>query len=86
MAQLAEGNEIVYPDGSMEITRKSLFSGVTRTVRYKVTPEQFQQWRSGALIQDAFPDLTKAEREFLMTGTTQEEWDNAFPNEDDHGF
>ncbi len=85
MAQLAEGIEVLDPEGGMKVTRKSLFTSVVREINMDVTPAQFAEWRSGTLIQDAFPDLTKAEREFLMTGTTQEEWDNAF-GKDDHGF
>jgi hypothetical protein len=31
-------------------------------------------YESGELIQDAFPFLSDDEREFLLTGTTPEEW------------
>ena len=30
------------------------------------------------LIQDEFPDLSRDDREFILTGTTPEEWDAAF--------
>ena len=33
------------------------------------------------LIQDAFPQLSPAEREFLITGMTKEEWGEAFSEE-----
>lgn len=40
-----------------------------------VTQEQLDQYESGdVLIQDVFPHLTPAEREFIMTGITEEEW------------
>ena len=38
---------------------------------------------SGELIQRAFPTLTNVQREFLMTGSTQEEWDEVFPPKED---
>ena len=31
------------------------------------------------LVQDAFPMLTSMEREFILTGSTQEDWDLMFP-------
>ncbi len=83
MAQLAKGFEERDPEGGMKVTRESMFSGIVREVNMDVTHEQFARWRAGELIQEAFPNLTKVEREFLMTGTTKEEWDNAFPNAED---
>jgi len=35
----------------------------------------FDAWKSGALIQDCFPDLTLNERELIMTGIDQRCWD-----------
>lgn len=58
----------------MEITRTSNLTGVTRTMNLNVTQEQLDQYESGLLIQDVFPHLTPAEREFIMTGITDEEW------------
>tara|TARA_R110002012_G_scaffold118979_1_gene267950 strand:- start:386 stop:556 length:171 start_codon:yes stop_codon:yes gene_type:complete len=43
-----------------------------------VTKDQFVAWEKGALIQDAFPNLTPDEREFLKTGITPDEWDAMF--------
>ena len=41
-------------------------------------------WGKGEkLIQNALPYLTVAEREFLMTGLTQEEWDDIFGEDSD---
>ena len=31
------------------------------------------------LVQDIFPNLTPAQREFIKTGLTQEDWDAIFP-------
>lgn len=38
--------------------------------------EQYKAWRSGTLIQDAFPNSTDDEREFLITGICAKCWDN----------
>ena len=41
-----------------------------------VTVEQVARYESGGvLLQDAFPNLTPAEREFIMTGITPAEWE-----------
>jgi hypothetical protein len=39
-----------------------------------------EDWRSGQLIQDCMPELSVAEREFLITGTTQETWNEYYGN------
>ena len=59
----------------MEITRTSVFTGITRTIDLPITVEQIQKYEQGALLQDAFRNLTREEREFYKTGATQEEWD-----------
>jgi hypothetical protein len=41
--------------------------------------ESLRNYRMGALIQEAFHYLTPSEREFMMTGMTDDE----FPKEDD---
>jgi len=64
------------------ITRVSGMTGLTHEMDLDVTPEQFAHWESNAcLVQDAFPRLTPDEREFLMTGTTAQEWEDAFGEE-----
>lgn len=68
----------------MLITKTSRFSGRLNTLDLPITLERIEAWRqSGALIQHAFPDLTADQREFLLSGVTAEEWDAAFPPEDD---
>lgn len=65
----------------MEVTRTSTLSGVQRTFMLNITQEQIEKYAGGALIQHAFPNLTPDEREFVLTGITQEEWDEIFPEE-----
>lgn len=63
----------------MNITRTSLLSGQTRTIDIPVTEEQLIAWHvRGVHIQDAMPNLTADQREFLLTGITKEEWDAEF--------
>lgn len=62
----------------MLITRKSPFSGKVNSMEIKVTNEQLDAWMNGTLIQDAMPELTADEREFIMTGITAEEWEETF--------
>lgn len=44
-----------------------------------VTEEQLAAWRKGALAQQVFPHLSDADREFIMTGYTPEDWEAIFP-------
>jgi hypothetical protein len=43
--------------------------------------ECYLNWEKGAHIQNAFPNLNSTEREFILTGYTQEDWDAIFPKE-----
>lgn len=62
----------------MKITKTSPFSGVSHTLDIPVTEEQLHKWGNGMLIQNAMPNLTPDQREFLMTGITAEEWAETF--------
>ncbi len=58
----------------MEITRTSKLTGIKHTMNLDITLQQMLDYEKGMLIQNAFPNLTPAEREFFMTGITDEEW------------
>jgi hypothetical protein len=63
----------------MEITKKSSLTGAEHTMDIDVTLEQL--WRIDnrtAVIQSIVPHLPPAQREFLLTGITNEEWQLAF--------
>jgi hypothetical protein len=66
----------------MEITKKSSLTGVEHTLDIDITEEQFQRvemrFFTKELIQNIIPNVSLGEREFLMTGITQEEWDKTF--------
>ena len=65
----------------MLITKKSIFSGEWNTMDIPVTQSQIDDWESGTLIQDAMPNISAEDREFLKTGVTPEEWINTFGSE-----
>ena len=47
-----------------------------------VNNEQLCKWRYGTFIQDAFPELTAGEREFIKTGITPDEFDSMFSEDE----
>ena len=61
----------------MIITRKSIVSGIERSMDLPITEEQIKRWQDGELIQRVMPHLNDSQREFLITGMTDEEWDDA---------
>ena len=67
----------------MEITRRSQLSGITRTMSLPVSQAQLDTWKAGALAQNVFTNLTPDEREFVMTGITAQEWEEAFGGEEE---
>ena len=67
----------------MKIMRVSPVTGVMNYMEIDVTEEQLNKWRGGALIQDVLPHLTPDEREFLISGSTPDDWENLFGDSDD---
>ena len=43
-----------------------------------VPTKKYKQWKSGGLIQNIFPELSREEREFLISGCTPGEWAELF--------
>lgn len=62
----------------MLIKRTSMLSKKEHVQDIPVTEAQLAAWEKGMLIQNAMPNLTAGQREFIMTGITAEEWDEAF--------
>ena len=73
----------------MQVTRVSQISGEAHTVEIpRLHKEELAVWEAmpavrRPYIQEFFSYLTASEREFLMTGITQEEWDEMMPPEED---
>lgn len=59
----------------MIITKTSPMTGMINTMDVSVTEFQIARWQGGMLIQDAMPDLSVDEREFIMTGMTPADWE-----------
>ena len=72
---------IARDDGRVEVHRECQVTGEVFILI--VDAQALIDWREGKLIQDAFPQLGKDEREILMTGYTPAEWDGLFKEDDD---
>lgn len=58
----------------MLIHLRSSFSGQINSMNLDVTEDQLILWKvKNYLIQDAMPNLNEVEREFLISGMTEEE-------------
>ena len=67
----------------MIVTRKSMFSGVVRSKELDVTLGELARWADGMIAPTAMPRLDKTEREFVMTGVTDEEWSAEFNDDEE---
>ena len=74
----------------MQITRKSFMTGITRTVDLDVTQQQLDNYENGVLLQDAFPNLSPNEREYIKSGIVDNEWesfiDEVRPEQNEYTF
>ena len=63
--------------------KTSPVSGLTNIMEINATPEQYALWQEGSvLIQDAMPDATVDQREFLISGCTPACWNSMFGEEE----
>lgn len=58
----------------MLIERKHPFSGVVNIKEIPVTQKQLEDWENGTLIQNAMPNLSASDREFIKTGLVDEDF------------
>lgn len=68
-------------NGTATVTQMSLLSGKITSRTMQMTKDQYDDWFGGTVIQTALPHLTPLEREFLMTGITDDEWNAEFGND-----
>ena len=66
----------------MIIAKRSILTGIVHTMDLDVSEDQISTWKNGVLIQEAMPNLNASEREFLISGITDDEWNEAFGNEE----
>ena len=74
----------------MKVTRFDPLKRKKVTMDLPITEEQIERWQSGEFIQKVMPELTPMQREFLISGISDEEdWNDMFsdgedfPDEDD---
>ena len=60
----------------MIIKRTSILTGIERERDIDVTRGQLKSWNRGQNINVAMSNIPKDDREFIVTGTIQEEWEN----------
>lgn len=62
----------------MKVTKISQLTGIEHTLELNITPEELfrveNRRNTTELIQNIVPHLSVPDREFLMTGITNEEW------------
>lgn len=66
------------------LTRVSMLSGKEITRVITLNPLHLERYETGkALLQECFPYLSPADREWIKTGITDEEWKGLFGSGDD---
>jgi hypothetical protein len=67
---------------SVKVTKQCPLYGNDNTMICRMPKMEFYrrlyEWQRGALIQDAFDNLTADEREFLLSGYTPQVWNELF--------
>jgi hypothetical protein len=70
------------PDGTVCVVRHDMHGKVVRhSIKSEYKADDIAFWMAGqnmALAQEAFPNMSKEDREFLISGITPEEWARIF--------
>ena len=74
-------------DKRIKLTKKNIF-GNTVSKELPCNAMALVEWllmprSTRPVVQNAFPNLNASEREFLLTGMTDEEWDATFPEDEE---
>lgn len=68
----------------MIVTRVSPVTQLTNSRDLDVTEEQLKTYEEGrGLIHRIFPTLSESDREFIMSGLTDDDWDFIFSGQED---
>lgn len=66
----------------MIIKRKSVITGIVRSIDIPVNPDDYAAWEKGlGGIEELMPYLNSKDFQFILSGITSEEWDDAFSEE-----
>ena len=74
------------------LVKQSTLTGIENSMEISLTPTEYKEWarleagRTRPLVQDAFPQLSDDEKEFLITGITPEEWEKYMGSDDDESL
>lgn len=63
----------------MIIVRRSPVTGKMNHREIDITEAQYLSWENGELIQDAMPNLSDDDREFIISGCTPEDFSFLWP-------
>lgn len=74
---------IQFDETTSKATYKNFIGELATDTMLGLTHEDIQKWIDGMLIQEAMPYLTADQREILLTGLNQDEWDMLFAEEDE---
>ena len=76
---------ISFDDDGALVTKVSSLTGNKHQMYIPgATSKAFEEWQSGKKhIQDAFPDLSPEQREFMLSGATPAEWEMLRPPDED---
>lgn len=66
----------------MIVRRRNIITKKVRELELDVTQEQIDRWVAGELIQNAMPQLSRDECEFILTGFLPHEWDELMSKEE----
>lgn len=69
----------------MEVTRRSIHSGVVRIKDLPITLQQLYQYESGVDINKCMPHLSHEDKMFFVSGITEEDWDESTVSIGDRG-
>lgn len=88
LASIGANNILYWPTNGQTVVRaKSPISGKLNELELPINHVEFanclQAYRRGALLQDAFSALDAAQREFVKTGITPQEWEEMFGEVED---
>lgn len=64
-------------EGVVEIHKNCVVTGEPYSVT--VRKDDYESWKRGTLAQNAFPYLSRGDREFIISGTSPKGWDTLFP-------
>lgn len=71
----------VKPKGTMIIAMRSILTNITHFAELAITNDQVDKFTKGLKVQDAFPNLSADEREFLLNGIVPGELEAMFPEQ-----